>query len=59
MRDQYERRLTELRQEYEDGEKQAADLESKLSSLRATLLRIRGAIQVIEEILAEQANPPA
>jgi predicted nucleic acid-binding Zn-ribbon protein len=56
MRDQLERRLAELRSEYETGQKAVADLESKLNALKATLDRIRGAIEVIEELLAEKTN---
>jgi hypothetical protein len=56
MRQQLERRLSELRNEYDDGQKQAAQLESKLTDLRATMERIRGAIEVIEELLAEETR---
>jgi prefoldin subunit 5 len=58
MRDQMERRLTELREDYQAGEKQAAQLESKLTDLRATMQRIIGAIKVLEELLAESGPSP-
>ncbi len=52
MRTQLEKRLAELKSEYEAGQKMLADLEKKRSELEATLLGISGAIQVIEEMLA-------
>lgn len=58
MRDQMEQRLTQLREEFQAGEKQAAQLESKLTDLQATLQRISGAIKVLEELLAENGRSP-
>jgi septal ring factor EnvC (AmiA/AmiB activator) len=52
MRQQLERRLAVLRNEYANGQKQAAELESRLNSVRATLDRINAAIQEIERQLA-------
>ena len=54
MRAQLEQRLAELRSEYETGQKMLADLEAKKADLQTTLLRISGAIQVLEEFLAEE-----
>ncbi|WP_045224025.1 hypothetical protein [Methyloterricola oryzae] len=54
MRTQLEHRLGQLRAEYETGEKVLAELEAKQARLRETLLRISGAIQVLEEALAEE-----
>jgi len=48
-----EERLAQLKSEFASGQKMMADLESQQSSLRATLLRISGAIQVIEEVLTK------
>jgi chromosome segregation ATPase len=53
MREQIERRLEELRHEYEAGTKLLSELETKQASIRATLTRISGAIQVLEEELAK------
>ncbi|WP_048158988.1 hypothetical protein [Methanosarcina sp. WWM596] len=50
MKQQLEQRLNELRTEFESGQKMFADLESKQANLRDTLLRISGAIQVLEEL---------
>lgn len=56
MRQQLEQRLTALKAEFEAGQKMLAELEAKKSELQATLLRISGAIQVIEEMLAQDAQ---
>ena len=47
-------RLNTLRNELEVGQKMMAELETKQTKLRDTLLRITGAIQVLEELLEEQ-----
>lgn len=52
MREQLEKRLTELKTEFESGQKMLAELETKKAELQATMLRISGAIQVIEEMLS-------
>ncbi|AFZ55815.1 hypothetical protein H6G54_26865 [Anabaena cylindrica FACHB-243] len=52
MREQLEKRLQALTTEYEAGQKALANLEIQKASLRETLLRISGAIQVLEEELA-------
>ena len=51
MRHQLETRLTSLRTEYDAGVKALTELEQKQASLRDTVLRISGAIQVLEEEL--------
>ena len=52
-----EKRLSSLRVEFESGQKMLADLEAKQASLRETLLRISGAIQVLEEGLGQPNEP--
>ena len=52
MRENLERRLQQLKAEFEAGQKMLADLETRQTTLRETLLRISGAIQVLEEELA-------
>jgi hypothetical protein len=60
MRDQLQVRLEQLRSEYEAGQQMLAELEQKQRTLRDTLLRISGAIQVIEEELGKaEPAPPA
>ncbi|MHC0066368.1 hypothetical protein ACWATR_26215 [Nostoc sp. UIC 10890] len=50
MKEQLEKRLAELKAELVSGQKVMADLEAKQANLRDTLLRISGAIQILEEI---------
>ena len=57
MREQLQQRLTGLRVEFEAGQKMLADLEAKQTELQQTLLRISGAIQVIEELLTPEVQP--
>ena len=56
MKKQLQQRLEELRVEFESGQKMMAELESKQANLRDTLLRINGAIQVLEEQLGEDSG---
>lgn len=53
MREQIENRLNELKKEFEVGQNRLQELEAQQSRLRETLLRISGAIQVLEETLAQ------
>jgi len=57
MREQLEQRLKALKTELETGEKMLAGLDAKRADLRETLLRICGAIQVLEEELAKAEQP--
>ena len=52
MQQQLEKRLQELKQEFETGQVRLQELVRQEQSLRETLFRIGGAIQVIEEELA-------
>ncbi len=54
MQEELERRLDELKKEFEAGQNRLRDLEMQQAHLRETLLRISGAIQVLEELLAKQ-----
>lgn len=49
MKEQLEKRVAELKAEFASGQKIMADLEAKQANLRDTLLRISGAIQILEE----------
>jgi predicted nuclease with TOPRIM domain len=49
-------RLEELRAEYDKGQTALKDLEAQAGNLRATLLRISGAVQVLQETLGEDAS---
>ena len=64
MKPMIETRLEELRREYEAGAGVMNELQKKQDELRATMMRISGAIQVLEEVLAadapqdDSADPP-
>ncbi|HEX9736058.1 MAG TPA: hypothetical protein VGG06_29190 [Thermoanaerobaculia bacterium] len=53
MQDRIAQRLEELRAEFEAGQKMLAELDEKRDRLRESLLRIAGAIQVLEELAGE------
>lgn len=53
MQEQLTNRLQELKSEFEAGQKKLAELEGQANNLRTTMLRISGAIQVLEEELAK------
>lgn len=52
MKERLEQRLNQLKTEFESGQKMLLDLETQQANLKTTLLRISGAIQVLEEMLA-------
>jgi prefoldin subunit 5 len=52
METQLKQRLEELHAEFEAGQRMLAELEQQHANLEPTLLRIAGAIQVLEELLA-------
>ena len=52
MREQLQARLEELKREFETGQARLRELETQEARLRETMLRISGAIQVLEETLA-------
>lgn len=57
MQDALNERLRTLRAERDKGVAALAELESRQTQLRETLLRIAGAIQVLEELLAAHGAP--
>jgi chromosome segregation ATPase len=58
MKIQLEKRLTELREELEKGQTMLTDLKTKENNLREAMLRIQGAIQVLEEELSRDFTVP-
>ncbi|MGV8174347.1 MAG: hypothetical protein ACP5OU_01445 [Methanothrix sp.] len=56
MREQLEKRLDELKAEYDQGEKMLSDLDARREQVRQTLFRISGAVQVLEELLKEEGD---
>lgn len=59
MKEQLTERLEKLKGEFESGQKMLADLEARQANLQQTLLRISGAIQVLEELLAQDSQAEA
>jgi hypothetical protein len=58
MEERLAQRLQELKSEFETGQRMLADLEAKRVELERTLLRISGAIQVLEEELGQRTPEP-
>lgn len=56
VQEQIESRIEELKQEFTRGQERSQELDAQQSALRETLLRISGAIQVLEEVLATPAG---
>lgn len=56
MKENLEKRLKELKAEFETGEKRLAQIDSTRSTLRNNMLRISGAIQVLEEELTKEPD---
>ena len=59
IRDRVEARLAELRADWEKGERRLAELQAQEAALRQALLRISGAMQVLEETLSAAGGSPA
>lgn len=53
MKKQLEQRLEELKTEFENGQKMLAEVEIQRANLQESMLRISGAIQVMEEEIAK------
>jgi predicted nuclease with TOPRIM domain len=60
MREHLQARLEELKREFETGQARLRELEAQEARLRETMLRISGAIQVLEEELSrnQDGSPP-
>lgn len=59
MREHLTERLGQLKSEFESGQKVLRELEVRQQDVRDTLLRIGGAIQVLEEMLGKTADTGA
>lgn len=56
MQDHLRTRLEELKREYQKGQERLAALDKETNSVKNSMLRISGAIQVLEELLHQ--DPP-
>ncbi len=60
MEDKLRQRIADLQEELARGEKLLRDLQAQEAELQQKMLRISGAIQVLQEVLAEsEAKPEA
>jgi prefoldin subunit 5 len=59
MDERIQQRIETLRKELEVGQQRMRELEQQLAQLRDTMLRISGAIQVLEELQTQAATPTA
>lgn len=57
MIEQLQQRLYELKAEFEKGQQRLQELDTEATALRNTLMRISGAIQVLEEEIAKASMP--
>ena len=57
MREQLEKRLIELQSEFEAAKMMLSDMIAKQTKHRETMLRISGAIQVLQEELNKPIQP--
>jgi hypothetical protein len=53
MVEQLRTRLAELKEEFERGQKKLVELDTEANNLRQALLRISGAVQVLEEEISK------
>jgi hypothetical protein len=53
MREQMQTRLEALRKEFQTGQAELERIERQRTHVRETMLRISGALRVLEELLAE------
>ena len=56
MKSELEARLKELKEEYQKGQGQLVALDQEAANLKNTLLRISGAIQVLQELLGNKIS---
>jgi len=56
MREQLQSKLEELKKDFSAGQARLADLQNQEASLNQQLLRISGAILVLQELIEQ--NPP-
>lgn len=59
MRERITQRIAELKKEFEAGQARLSAIDREAAQLRETMLRIAGAIQVLEETLASDDSAPA
>lgn len=56
MKEQVEARINALKAELESGRQMMQELDEKRNNLGYTIMRISGAVQVLEELVAEEVE---
>jgi len=56
MKESIQTRLQELQTEYQKGQERLSKLDQEMAAVKTSMLRISGAIQVLEEMLKEDAK---
>lgn len=56
MKEQVEARINALKVELESGRQMMQELDEKRNNLGYTIMRISGAVQVLEELVAEETE---
>ena len=56
MKDKLQLRLKALQAEYQKGQERLNELEQESSNIQSTMLRISGAIQVLQELIEEKGD---
>jgi predicted nuclease with TOPRIM domain len=56
MKSELNARLLELKEEYQKGQERLIALEQETANLSKTMLRISGAIQVLEELIGDTSG---
>ena len=59
MEEQLQKRLEQLKKDFETGQTRLRELETEQAYVRETMLRISGAIQVLEEALRNNKSAEA
>jgi predicted nuclease with TOPRIM domain len=54
MKNSLQNRLNTLKSEYESGQRLLAELEARRAQLTQTMLRIEGAMQLLNEVLEQE-----
>lgn len=58
MNDKLRQRLDALKSEYDAGQKMLNELDTRRQEISRTMLRIEGAMQVLQELLAQESAAP-
>lgn len=58
MNDKLKQRLDALKSEYDAGQKMLTELDTRRQEISRMMLRIEGAMQVIQELLAQESAAP-